>query len=58
MYAVPNEDETIRRLSDVWKGNGPNLIGLFVTSMRLVESRRIRAVLRLALVDQLHSIGK
>ncbi len=52
------EDETIRRLSDVWSGNGPNLIGLFVTSMRLVESRRIRAVLRLALVDQLHSIGK
>ena len=48
------EDETIRRLSDVWNGNGPNLIGIFVSSMRLVESRRVRAVLRLALVDQLH----
>lgn len=48
------EDETIRRLSDVWNGNGPNLIGIFVSCMRLVESRRVRAVLRLALVDQLH----
>ncbi len=45
------EDATVRRLSDVWKGNGPDVVGQFVSAMRLVESRRIRAILRLALAS-------
>lgn len=44
-----DEDGTVRRISDVWKGNGPDLIGQFVSLMRLVEFRQVRAVLRLAL---------
>ena len=43
------DDATVRRLSDVWKGNGPDIVGQFVSAMRLVESRHVRAVLRLAL---------
>lgn len=43
------EDGTVRRLSDVWTGNGPGVIGQFVSCMRLVESPRVRAVLRFAL---------
>jgi hypothetical protein len=46
-YLCP--DATIRRLSDVWKGSGPDIVGQFVMAMRLVESRRVRAVLRMAL---------
>lgn len=41
------EDRTVRRISDVWKGNGPNIVGQFIAAMRLVESRHVRAVLRL-----------
>jgi len=43
------DDATVRRLSDVWIGNGPDIIGKFVYAMRLVESRHVRAVLKLAL---------
>ena len=43
------EDETVRRLSDVWIGNGPDIVGQFVSAMRLVESPHVRAVLRFAL---------
>ncbi len=44
-----DEDGTVRRISDVWKGNGPDLIGQFVSLMSLVQSRQVRAVLRLTL---------
>ncbi|MCX6613845.1 MAG: hypothetical protein NTW74_23740 [Acidobacteria bacterium] len=43
------EDETIRRVSDVWTGNGPDIVGQFISAMRLLESRHVRAVLKLAL---------
>jgi len=43
------DDATIRRLSDVWIGNGPDIVGQFVSAMRLVESRHVRAVLRATL---------
>jgi len=46
------EDATVRRLSDVWKGNGPDVVGQFVSAMRLVESRHVRAMLRLALAAE------
>lgn len=46
-YLCP--DATIRRLSDVWKGSGPDIVGQFVLAMRLVESRHVRAMLRMAL---------
>lgn len=43
------EDATVRRLSDVWTGNGPDIVGQFVAAMRLMESRHFRAVLKLTL---------
>jgi hypothetical protein len=43
------EDATVRRLSDVWTGNGPDIVGQFIAAMRLLESRHIRAVLKMAL---------
>lgn len=46
------QDGTVRRLSDVWKGNGPGVVCQFVTAMRLFESRRVKAVLRFALSSQ------
>ncbi len=42
-----DEDGTVRRISDVWTGNGPDVVGQFISAMRLVESRHVRAVLRL-----------
>lgn len=47
-----SEDGTVRRLADVWKGNGPGVIGQFVAAMRLFESKRVRAVLRFALSSE------
>jgi hypothetical protein len=44
-----DEDETVYRLSDVWKGSGPGIIGQFVQAMRLMELSQVRAVLRVAL---------
>ena len=41
------EDETVYRLSDVWKGNGPGIIGQFIAAMRLMELPPVRALLRL-----------
>ncbi len=43
------EDATICRVSDVWNGNGPGIVGQFVFAVRLLESRHVRAVLKLAL---------
>ncbi len=43
------DDSTIRRVSDVWTGNGPDIVGQFISAMRLLESRHVRAVLKLAL---------
>lgn len=43
------EDATIQRLSNVWKGNGPDIVGQFVTAMQLFQSRHLRAVLRMAI---------
>jgi hypothetical protein len=43
------EDATVKRLSDVWTGNGPDIVGQFVAAMRLMESRHFRAVLKLTL---------
>lgn len=43
------EDATVRRLSDVWKGNGPDVVGQFVMAMRLFEWRPLRAVVRMAI---------
>lgn len=43
------EDSLVRRISEVWTGNGPDIVGQFVSAMRLFESRHIRAVLRFAL---------
>ncbi len=42
-------DGTVRRLSDVWTGNGPDVIGQYVSLMQFLQSRRIRSALRLAL---------
>jgi hypothetical protein len=43
------QDETVRRLSDVWSGRGPDVVGQFIAAMQLVQSRHVRAVLRMAL---------
>ncbi len=43
------DDATVRRVSDVWKGNGPDIVGQFVSAMRLFDLPQIRAVLKLAL---------
>lgn len=42
------EDESVSRLSDVWKGNGPDIIGQFVGVMRLMDVRPVRGALRFA----------
>ncbi len=42
-----DEDGTVRRISDVWRGNGPDVVGQFISLMRLMESRHVRSVLRL-----------
>ncbi|GAB4407743.1 MAG: hypothetical protein OHK0021_18620 [Bryobacter sp.] len=42
-------DGTVKPLSDVWTGNGPSVIGQYVSLMQLLRFRGIRKCLRLAL---------
>jgi hypothetical protein len=44
-----SQDGTVRALSDVWTGNGPCVIGQYVSLMQFLRFRGIRKCLRFAL---------
>jgi hypothetical protein len=45
-------DGTVRRLSSLWEGDGPPIVKLFMASVRLLESQRVRSALRFALAER------
>ena len=49
------EDGSVRPLSAVWKGDGPGIVKLFMTSVRLLESSRVKSAIRLALPNKQES---
>jgi hypothetical protein len=46
------EDGSVVTLSSLWRGAGPGIVRNFVTLLRVLESRRVRATLRQALAGR------
>lgn len=46
------EDGNVATLSTLWRGAGPGIVRNFVTLLRVLESRRVRATLRQALAGR------
>lgn len=46
------DDNSIRSLSALWTGDGPRIVGCFMSAVRLLESRRVRGALRVALGER------
>jgi hypothetical protein len=50
------EDGVVRRLSDVWTGDGPEVLRWFMILLRLLESGPVRGALRVALAERQEGI--
>lgn len=46
------DDDSVRTLSSLWVGDGPAVVRWFMTGVRLLESRRVRGALRVALAER------
>ncbi|MBC7928079.1 MAG: hypothetical protein H7039_20740, partial [Bryobacteraceae bacterium] len=46
------DDGSIRSLSSLWTGDGPPVVKVFMNGVRLLESRRLRVALRIALSER------
>ncbi|HYP14682.1 MAG TPA: hypothetical protein VEQ63_12215 [Bryobacteraceae bacterium] len=50
-------DGTVKRLSSLWKGDGPAIVRAFICSVRLLESRQVRTALRMALAEERQEVS-
>ncbi|MEJ7606411.1 MAG: hypothetical protein WKF37_09105 [Bryobacteraceae bacterium] len=46
------DDGSVKQLSELWQGDGPGIVRVFMGGVRLLEHNRIRGALRLALAER------